>query len=210
MCRRGRPGGGRVDARQGGTLLTGAIVYPVAFVAAIAVAWHGVARHRPWWQVTAAVLLVLYIGWVIGATLFPIYLEGRSAPEELVSTLNHPNLVPLRSIRETLALDGVWQRVRLLAGNVVVFSPFGLLLPIIWPRLARFWRMALAGLLFSAGIELSQLGLSLVLGYWYRMTDVDDVLLNVTGVLLGYGLLRLLRWRRGGPEAKDAFSGPPI
>ena len=79
---------------------------------------------------------------------------------------------------------------RLLAGNVLVFIPFGLLLPAIWPRLARLWRIALAGLLFSAAIELSQLGISLLLGYWYRMADIDDVLLNVGGVLLGYGACR--------------------
>jgi glycopeptide antibiotics resistance protein len=84
--------------------------------------------------------------------------------------------------------------VRLLGGNVLVFAPFGLLVPIIWTRLAGFRSILLAGLLFSLAIELSQLGISLLLGTWYRMSDVDDVLLNVCGVLLGWALCRAL-WR---------------
>jgi glycopeptide antibiotics resistance protein len=71
-----------------------------------------------------------------------------------------------------------------------VFVPFGLLMPLIFPRLASLRRMALAGLLFSLAIELSQLAVSLAVGSWYRMTDVDDVMLNVVGVLLGYALFR--------------------
>lgn len=173
-------------------MLTAALVYPVAVTAAIAVGWRAVARRLPWWQVAARVVLVLYLGWMIGATFFPVSLEGRAAPEELASTINHPNLVPLRGIRDTLAAPGVWPRVRLLAGNVLVFVPFGVLAPAVWPWLRRVWRTAAAGFLFSGGIELGQLAVSLALGYWYRMSDVDDVLLNFAGVLVGYALYRRL------------------
>ena len=140
-------------------------------------------------------LLALYLGWIVGATLFPLPLHGQTGSEGLAATLNHPNLVPLATIRETLALPGLWPRVRLLGGNVLVFAPFGLLVPIIWPRLAGFLSILAAGLLFSLAIELSQLGISLLLGAWYRMSDVDDVLLNVCGVLLGWAAFRLLRPR---------------
>ncbi len=34
---------------------------------------------------------------------------------------------------------------------------------------------------------------SLALGYSYRVTEVDDVLLNFAGILLGFGLYRMLR-----------------
>ena len=29
------------------------------------------------------------------------------------------------------------------------------------------------------------------MGYWYRVADVDDLILNTGGVLLGYGAFRL-------------------
>ena len=36
----------------------------------------------------------------------------------------------------------------------------------------------------------------LAVGYWYRMTGVDDLLLNVAGVLLGFGVYAAIRGRR--------------
>jgi glycopeptide antibiotics resistance protein len=192
-------------------MLTVALVYPIFFVAALLVAWRGVARGLGPWQVSARVALVLYLGWLAGATLFPIPVAVHLTPaqlgptERLLDRLNAPNIVPLRAIRETAALGWGWPAVRLLAGNVLVFVPFGFLVPAIWPRIGRPRRMLLAGLLLSVGIELSQLTVSLYLGYWYRMADVDDVLLNACGVLLGFALFVAVRaWRRRG-----AAEGPP-
>jgi len=175
-------------------MLTAISVYPVALLAAVLVAWRGEARDLPAGQVAARVLLVLYLAWIVGATLFPVPLQDDGG-RGLSGALNHPNLVPLASIRETLALPGLWPRLRLLGGNVLVFVPLGLLLPIVWPRGRRVSRMVLAALLFSLSIEIGQLAVSLLLGFWYRMSDVDDVLLNVVGVLLGWGLYRLLAAR---------------
>lgn len=188
-------------------MLTIALVYPVAFVIAVLVAWRGFARGLGARQVLARVALVLYLGWLAGATLFPIPVTGHMTPaqldptERLLDRLNAPNLVPLRAIRESAALGWGWPAVRLLAGNILVFVPFGFLLPVIWPRLGRPWRMLLAGLFLSGAVELSQLAVSLCLGYYYRMTDVDDVLLNTCGVLLGFAALIAVRaWsRRGTP-----------
>jgi len=41
-------------------------------------------------------------------------------------------------------------------------------------------------LTLSAAIELGQLAISLWLGYAYRSTDVDDVILNTIGAVLGF------------------------
>lgn len=67
--------------------------------------------------------------------------------------------------------------------NVVLFVPLGFLLPLIWPRQHRFWRVLLAGIAFSLLIELSQL-LNL------RSTDIDDLLLNTIGAAIGFALYR--------------------
>lgn len=65
--------------------------------------------------------------------------------------------------------------------NVVMFLPLGFLVPLIWEELSTLPRTALVGLLFSLGIELSQL-LS------FRGTDVDDLLMNTLGAVLGFGV----------------------
>lgn len=147
--------------------------------------------------------LVLYLGWLFAATLFPIPLDHGSSGAGLSGSLNHPNATPLAGIRDTLAAAGVWPRVRLLAGNVLVFVPFGVLLPLALPKVAVTRRVLLAGLVLSGGIELAQLVISLLLGTWYRMSDIDDVLLNVIGVMLGWAGLRgcLLKRHRDGRRA---------
>ena len=76
---------------------------------------------------------------------------------------------------------------------MLTLAPFGFLLPFAAPRLASWRRMALAALLFPLAIEPSQLAISFALGYSYRATDIDDVLLNFVGVLSGYTLFVFVR-----------------
>jgi len=44
------------------------------------------------------------------------------------------------------------------------------------------------------GIEAIQFVVSLVLGYPYRVVDINDALLNAIGVLIGYGFFRAFAW----------------
>ncbi len=69
-----------------------------------------------------------------------------------------------------------------IVGNIVALVPLGILVPIWAARLRSFRSMLAIGLVTSASIELLQ---------WLftaRVADIDDVLLNVTGALLGYCL----------------------
>lgn len=43
-------------------------------------------------------------------------------------------------------------------------------------------------------IELIQAGIGVLLGYFYRIVDVNDVLLNALGVLVGYGAFQVFSW----------------
>ena len=96
-----------------------------------------------------------------------------------------PQLVPLRTTLEQWRA-GAWPFVYHVVGNLTWFMPLGLFLPMLRPS-ARWWQ----ALLLGAGLSF------LVEGYqWLFGTgtpDVDDVLLNALGALLGYGLCRLVR-----------------
>lgn len=90
--------------------------------------------------------------------------------------------------------------------NVVLFVPFGFLLPCIWPRLRRTRRLLPAGFGFSLLIELSQTLNN-------RSTDVDDLILNTLGALCGLLAFRLLhRKKRNGESGaeKDPDWGPAV
>lgn len=68
--------------------------------------------------------------------------------------------------------------------NAVMFVPLGIMLPLIWRRKARLASVVGFGFLFSLAIELSQLTNN-------RTTDIDDLLMNTLGTLVGFGLFKL-------------------
>ena len=189
-------------------MLTGVVVIPAAVVLAIVVAWRAVRRGQPGFVIALRVLFVLYLGWVVAATLFPLPIKASIREIEAAGASGvSVQLVPLSSILDVLRYDTLFAQVWILGGNVLTLVPFGFLLPFSVPRKADGasfgWRpMVLAALLFPLGIELSQLAGSLLLGYSYRMTEVDDVLLNFLGILLGYGLFVALRRRVSQPLAR--------
>jgi len=80
---------------------------------------------------------------------------------------------------------------RNLLGNLALLLPLGLLGPIALPALDRWWRVLLLELAYSATIELIQLAVP------DRSADIDDVIVNVTGALLGYAALRAVRRAQG-------------
>jgi glycopeptide antibiotics resistance protein len=85
------------------------------------------------------------------------------------------NLLPLRSIRFATS-SGIGGVVMLnIVGNLALFAPFGALF---WTLTRRLVLTMVVGCALSVFIEVAQLGLG-------RSTDVDDVILNVVGTLLG-------------------------
>ena len=102
----------------------------------------------------------------------------------LLFPLDHPppNLVPFRSIARDWHDGGRGLLVNLV-GNVVAFIPLGLLLPLLRPGGKAPWRVVALSLSLSGTIEASQY-LS-----GRRVADVDDLLLNAAGGLLGYAAL---------------------
>lgn len=72
-----------------------------------------------------------------------------------------------------------------LAGNVVSFIPFGFLLPFLHRDSRNVWVLLVNAFLLASVIELVQLITA------FGAYDVDDILLNCFGALLGYRLF----WR---------------
>ena len=75
-------------------------------------------------------------------------------------------------------------------GNVLLFFPLGVLLPLLWRRL-RFWNVILIAIAVSVSIETLQY-VSRVWGS-YRLADINDVILNTLGACIGLALVLALR-----------------
>lgn len=129
----------------------------------------------------AVAMLLALAGTVIFAVLLArLTLESSAAS----APLTHTNLRPGDSIRDYLAQSAFRDTVKQLGGNVVLGMPFGLLLPVLVPRARGLVRVIAVTALVMTLVELIQ-G-ALIAG---RAFDVDDVLLNTTGALLGYLLI---------------------
>jgi len=91
------------------------------------------------------------------------------------------NFIPFRSMEHDIRKGGSEFAINLV-GNLVVFLPMGWFLPVLLPRRCSAPVVAGLSLATSLLIEVLQ-GLS-----GRRVADVDDLILNTLGGLIGFGL----------------------
>lgn len=69
--------------------------------------------------------------------------------------------------------------------NIIMFIPLGVFLPCLWKRYENFINTLSVGFFFSLFIELFQL-------FNFRATDIDDLLMNTLGAIIGYFIYLVL------------------
>jgi glycopeptide antibiotics resistance protein len=119
--------------------------------------------------------------------------------EALSRNLATANIIPFRTMSSSLFHTQYSVEIPTLIYNVIAFFPLGFLLPCIMAKARTLKAALIGGLIVSLTFELAQL--VAVLG----SADIDDVLLNVAGVAVGYTLFRLAsaayqKFRRKSPE----------
>jgi len=136
------------------------------------------------------VLFVLYILFLLKVIVFKYPIEqlqdiANGWQSEIVAEgLLTANYTPFQTIGLYIKyydMPGIHGFANLY-GNILVFIPFGLLLAYNHPSSRNMWVLLLNSFLFVGGIEVFQLVSS------FGVFDVDDIILNCTGALLG-GLL---------------------
>ncbi|AGP57053.1 VanZ family protein [Streptomyces rapamycinicus] len=158
----------------------------------------------------AMVLLLAFVCMVgFAAALAKATLVPSPGSVDLV----HTNLHPGRSLRAYVDQPAFQDTVKQIGGNVLLGAPFGVLLPMLVPKARGAVRVVVVTALVMVAVETVQ-GL-IVEG---RAFDIDDVILNTSGALIGYVVAgRWLghalhprrrhwwhRWTRRGTEAPPA------
>jgi glycopeptide antibiotics resistance protein len=176
---------------------TAFILLGLVFVVPL-VAWMNRRDRIGRWLSLARLAFAVYLVVLIGLlfTPFPFPPWTRLPEESLDGYRPWPfpwvNIVPFETITVALRYGLDRQQGQVLVGNVLALAPFGVFLPILWPSRRSLISVVGAGLAISLALEAVQLGLSLLIGAPYRVADVDDVIINVLGVALGYGLYRAI------------------
>lgn len=122
----------------------------------------------------------------VGSVTYNVYYGILSFQQNLARA----NVVPFKTIYGLLKepIDGFV--IQNLAGNIIGFSPLGFLLPILNSSLSSFLKIASVAFAISLTLELVQL--VKVLGIF----DVDDIILNTLGAIVGYASYKLfLKYR---------------
>lgn len=123
-------------------------------------------------------LLYTYLSFVLFFTMMPVIVS-------IPFMLDHPyrpmNLIPFIDV--SLGRGDFFRQVVL---NVIMTLPFGFLFPLTQGKRAKFGVTVFSCFLMSLGIELLQ-------PFFDRSSDITDLITNVTGGALGYGLYTVLK-----------------
>ena len=89
--------------------------------------------------------------------------------------------------------------------NIIMFMPLGFLLPLIWKNFRNAKKVVLMGFLMSLAIEICQL-------FNMRTTDIDDLLMNTLGTLVGYCCWKVfsLIFRNAGTKCVEMKKSEPV
>lgn len=123
-------------------------------------------------------LLYTYLSFVLYFTLMPVI---TSIPFLWNHSYRPMNMTPFLDV--SMGRGDFLRQVTL---NVVMTVPFGFLFPLTQKNGRRFGKTVLSCFLMSLGIEVLQ-------PFFNRSSDVTDLITNVAGGVLGYGLYATFR-----------------
>lgn len=152
------------------------------------------------------ILFIIYITGTLAVTIVPASISNFSNPRQLdlnlipiiytckyfISTLSEPD-----NTSTYFALENI-------IGNLILFIPLGIFLPLLFANFRKFKKVVIISFLCSLVIEctqhiLRQFGT-------YRTVDIDDIILNTLGAMIGWFIFSKLLTRylfRGSIELKN-------
>lgn len=126
------------------------------------------------------VMFVLYLLYLLYLTIF-----DRNYGRDVIN--RNINIVPFRTIIRFLYRSYDLKVILInIVGNIAAFVPMGFLLPISFSKLNGLLRVLLVVLLATLSIEIYQY----IKGV--GVSDIDDVLLNVLGGIMGYFIMKIV------------------
>ena len=154
-------------------------------------------KHVDWKQEAKQVFFLINLLVITRFTFFPFSkVNGQVQPLIFDAATAWPfrvNFVPFVNL---LDYDSRRDLLINIIGNFAMFIPTGVMTPLIYPKLNSFKKTVMTGMMISLIIEVIQLPFAV------RASDVDDLILNTAGCILGYGIYALGRWIKSGIRKK--------
>lgn len=128
-----------------------------------------------WWMYIA--LLFVFVVVKFKGSFYE--LSDRVNSYSMQDSINY-NLIPFRSISTHIMHITQWWALKNLLGNIIPFIPFGFLLPIAYKKFSSMINVFYVGIASILLIEVFQFFTKL------GNFDVDDIILNMIGIVCGY------------------------
>ena len=149
-------------------------------------------RKNKFFKICCHIFFIIYLVFLIKIVLFK-YKGLISTFESLIagelSGFHSYNIIPFQAILEFVKLmfGGHFSRgFNNIVGNVFVFVPFGYFIPLLYKKCKNVKIVLLAGFLVSLFFEICQYFLYL------GSADIDDIILNLLGVILGFLFFKIV------------------
>jgi glycopeptide antibiotics resistance protein len=145
-------------------------------------------RKRGWKTLIGIILFGLYIIAGVGMIFFPISIPlnwpANLSWNETLINLARINLSPLYFLSFTHHPFSLKWLLVDFGLNAILTLPFGFGLGAFYKP--KWWKILIWALLTGLALEGIQLLVILVTGTFYHTVDINDVILNAMGVILGY------------------------
>ncbi|MEU9733171.1 VanZ family protein [Streptomyces sp. NPDC048002] len=129
-------------------------------------------------------IMVMACAFVLMVAFAVVLAKLTLQPSPASEALTHTNLHPGRSLQAYLDQPEMHDALKQIGGNLLLGVPFGVLAPVLAPQARGLLRVLLLTATVMLMVEFAQ-G-ALITG---RAFDIDDVILNTSGALIGYLLL---------------------
>ncbi|MBU5336587.1 VanZ family protein [Intestinibacter bartlettii] len=124
---------------------------------------------------------------IIMMTLFPM-------PVDPVVLQNHRdlglqytnNIVPFQMMYNIIKSESIAGAIYQIGGNFIMLLPLGYLIPMVTDKKIDLQKAILIMCCIALCIESTQFMIGQILNFNYRCFDIDDIILNASGGILGY------------------------
>lgn len=131
----------------------------------------------------------LYIITILVFQLFPLPVQKELIEDSIKYGFEYQNnFIPFTTIR--IAFKNYFEfglnSIIDIIFQIIIYIPFGLYFPILFSEKIKIISIIKYGFSFSIGIKIIQYLINLILGFNYRSINIDEVILTIIGIVIGY------------------------
>jgi|LGOV01.1.fsa_nt_gb glycopeptide antibiotics resistance protein len=153
-------------------------------------------QNAKWLTEITFLMFFCYLLILVGVTVFPMMIDKMYVPFGLARI--KANMVPVIGIIDEIKLlngnqlEGLYFILKTIGPSLILLLPFGLFFPILFNDKKELYYRFYIGLVLTLMLEFTQF-IQTAYGYNIsRVLDINDIILNVIGFIIGYTISQKL------------------